>query len=594
MPATVTPQTFAESVLKDLGAPVTPARVRSIVRWVHTETRTPQDARLAPGEIHWASLAQAAATKYGISAPRLLTDIGVRPAGNVPSSGVPLGTLGAVSPATQASDAAQGEYQLGQILRSLPNPYGGSNLGNELLSMGALPRTAPAAPATGTYMAAQNSLQRLAGTTPLNVHPSLVPAGGSGEVAPAAPSSMPPSSPSSYGAPSPVPSSVGQGLTVKGQPATPSQLAYAQRIVDIGKSLHASPAATQSVITEAIAESGLGEAMGWDSQNNTYGGLLAGSTSNFGNLGGPSSPAVTDAEIKAAFQGGSGYQGGAIHLTAGRPDLLLAANQNAGAYTNGQPQFLMEAGHGTFVPEAGAILKAISAQKTRGLPPPPSTSAYPVTSQQPNFLTSSPSPVGSAAQALLAKVQNYNKEQAAAAAHVQAFMAAQGGSTQAFGGAGTTQVSIPKAMLNAAKSTPPPAGTTALQSSLLKTLGAAENPLMSNLTQVPGASGDVSKVTSGIAILTSLLAHAAQQAAQQHAPAAHPVFAPHSGLVPPAHGLALPAPPLTPTPAAALPAAPARPAPAPARPPISAVTQTVSGLAQQVAAAILAGAGKGK
>lgn len=89
--------------------------------------------------------------------------------------------------APQAQAQQQKDYQLGQILRNMPNPYGGPNLGRQLTGLGVLPSAPPAAaPSTNTYAAAQNSMQQLAGSTGLQAHPSLVTPGakGSGYVNP--------------------------------------------------------------------------------------------------------------------------------------------------------------------------------------------------------------------------------------------------------------------------------------------------------------------------------------------------------------------------------------------------------------------------
>lgn len=134
-----------------------------------------------------------------------------------------------------------------------------------------------------------------------------------------------------------------------------SQQAYADQITAAGNSYKAGSIATLAVIVEAIAESGLGEAMGWDSQNPTYGGLLAGNIHTFGSLGSASSAAVTTAEIHAAFNGGQGYvAGGAIGLARSQSDPLQIAMTNSGSGT----QFLSETGHETWAAEAQAIIAA--------------------------------------------------------------------------------------------------------------------------------------------------------------------------------------------------------------------------------------------
>jgi hypothetical protein len=146
----------------------------------------------------------------------------------------------------------------------------------------------------------------------------------------------------------------GAALTVAGAPMNATQRGYANQVIDIGHTLKASADAVSAVMCEAIAESKLGEAMGWDAQNATYGGLLAGSIDNFGALGGAASSGVTTAEINSCFVGGNGYQGGTIALTQSSSDLLQVAMTNSGSGT----QFLNKAGHEQFASEAQAIVAA--------------------------------------------------------------------------------------------------------------------------------------------------------------------------------------------------------------------------------------------
>ena len=169
----------------------------------------------------------------------------------------------------------------------------------------------------------------------------------------------------------------GAAVTVKGQPMNATQRGYANRILAIGQELKATSTATAAVVCEAIAESGMGLAMGWDAQNPTYGGLLAGSISNFGGLGSAASAAVTDAEIRSCFQGGKGYAaGGTIGLTRSSSDLLQVAATNSGSGS----QFFSEAGHAQYASEATAIVAAGGGAAIGGLSTGTTGAATPTTS----------------------------------------------------------------------------------------------------------------------------------------------------------------------------------------------------------------------
>jgi len=117
-------------------------------------------------------------------------------------------------------------------------------------------------------------------------------------------------------------------LTAKGVPLNKSQMHFATMILQIGESVSAPQAALEAVVLQGICESVLGEEVQW---NPTYGGLLAGSVQNFGSLGSPGSDAVAQAEIKAAFSGGKGYQG-AITLSQQYQNIGQLGVHNAGAW----------------------------------------------------------------------------------------------------------------------------------------------------------------------------------------------------------------------------------------------------------------------
>lgn len=160
------------------------------------------------------------------------------------------------------------------------------------------------------------------------------------------------------------PLSSGSDLTIKGSPMNSTQLQYANEVLTIGKQLGASSTGVAIVMTQAIAESSMGEAMGWDATNPTYGGLLAGNISYFGSLGSSTSAAVTNAEITSALQGNKGfnYPGGVLKATSGT-DIGQAAMTNSGS----GDQYEQEASEeGTtlsaWVQEAQAIVSAAAAE----------------------------------------------------------------------------------------------------------------------------------------------------------------------------------------------------------------------------------------
>jgi hypothetical protein len=132
------------------------------------------------------------------------------------------------------------------------------------------------------------------------------------------------------------PLSSASGLTVKGTAMNATQLSYANQILSIGATMGATGTAIATVLLQAICESSMGTPgeFGWDSGNPNYGGLLAGSISNFGSLGAANSSAVTAAEIKAAFSGNKGfnYPGSILNLSSGT-NIAQAAMTNSGSGT---------------------------------------------------------------------------------------------------------------------------------------------------------------------------------------------------------------------------------------------------------------------
>jgi hypothetical protein len=124
------------------------------------------------------------------------------------------------------------------------------------------------------------------------------------------------------------------GLTVKGQPMTSNQLSWANLVLSVGQSEGASSTGIATVMLQAICESGLGEPgeFGWDSGNQNYGGLLAGSVSNFSSYGAANSVAVATAQIQYALSGGKGYNypGGVANLPS-NANIAQAAETNSGS-----------------------------------------------------------------------------------------------------------------------------------------------------------------------------------------------------------------------------------------------------------------------
>jgi hypothetical protein len=120
-------------------------------------------------------------------------------------------------------------------------------------------------------------------------------------------------------------------LTVAGKRMNPTQVKFANMILQQGDSMSAPQAALEACVFSAIAESTMGIGMGWDGNNPRYGGLLAGDIHNFGHFGAASSTAVAAAEITSYFQGGLGYGEGAIKLSKQYQDIGQLAVRTAGA-----------------------------------------------------------------------------------------------------------------------------------------------------------------------------------------------------------------------------------------------------------------------
>ena len=97
------------------------------------------------------------------------------------------------------------------------------------------------------------------------------------------------------------------GLKVKGVKPNSTQIGAMNLIIQICQQENAGTTVTQACVFAGICESDLGLALGWDSGNETYGGLLGGSQGNFASLGSSSSDAVWTAQIQSFCNGGRGY-----------------------------------------------------------------------------------------------------------------------------------------------------------------------------------------------------------------------------------------------------------------------------------------------
>src|ERR1700704_4998138 len=96
-------------------------------------------------------------------------------------------------------------------------------------------------------------------------------------------------------------------LTAKGKPLTTAQESIAQNLISVGQGLNAPTVAVQACIAAAIFESDLGQDLGWNSSNPTYGGVLAENISFFGRLGPAGSSNVTNPQARRFYPGRNGY-----------------------------------------------------------------------------------------------------------------------------------------------------------------------------------------------------------------------------------------------------------------------------------------------
>lgn len=138
-------------------------------------------------------------------------------------------------------------------------------------------------------------------------------------------------------------------LTAKGQKLTSAQQATAQTLISVGVGLHAPKVAIEACIFDAIMESTLGENLGWNASNPTYGGVLAGNVQFFGQLGSAGSPNVTEAQARSFYLGGNGYQaGGAITAAKTYSDPAILGPQVTAPFDSSDPppygQYLKQGG----------------------------------------------------------------------------------------------------------------------------------------------------------------------------------------------------------------------------------------------------------
>ena len=139
------------------------------------------------------------------------------------------------------------------------------------------------------------------------------------------------------------------GQTAKGKPLNPTQIHVVNLLLQVGRQHNLSPLELAALIAAGIYESDLGLANGWDATNQTYGGALAGNTSNFSQYGSASSDAVTIAEANAWCEGNRGYSSPGQFVSSGDPTYIAVHVDGAvlpgGGYgANGYGQFGQQQG----------------------------------------------------------------------------------------------------------------------------------------------------------------------------------------------------------------------------------------------------------
>lgn len=146
-----------------------------------------------------------------------------------------------------------------------------------------------------------------------------------------------------------------EDLKIQGVKANPTQIALAERILDVATKLDAPELAVEALMCAAIGETGISENTGGGT-GNAYIGVFQGQRKYF-------KPTDTEEEAHYFLVGGKGYGGGgAIHQANTQPDKhpgLIAADTEV-SYPNAQLPNAAAAQHyyGKYLDEAKAIISA--------------------------------------------------------------------------------------------------------------------------------------------------------------------------------------------------------------------------------------------